>query len=907
MEGAAPNPVMDIDLMDELFLDGCWLETMCGSEFLLHSPSSNMGFCDPLYSWPSPDDCKAETRGHELVQRPSIPTDVQFVGQKSFSDPTLIPSQLENHINDNSDIRKTWWIGPKGDGGSPGSSVMDRLIKALSYIQDFSEDKDVLIQLWIPVNRGGKRVLTTSEQPFSLNPSSRSLSRYRDISVNFQFSAEEDSKELMGLPSRVFLGKIPEWTPDARFFRSDEYPRVDHAQQFDVRGTLALPVFEKGSMSCLGVIEVVTTIQKIKYHPEIQSVCKALEAVDLRSSGILNNPNAESCKKTYQAALPEILEVLRSACKTHGLPLAQTWVSCIQQGKGGCRHSDENFALCISPVENACHVEDPHAQGFHEACLEYHLLKCQGIVGKAFLTSHPCFSPDVTSFTKMDYPLSHHARMFGLSGAVAIRFRNIQIEMVDFVLELFLPMGCKVLEEQRKMLASLSVIIQQTCINLRVVRDDELREELITSTLYPPAENLSYSEKANREISECENVSWEKNSPRDDSQWIRFGLGVDAKNSQLAANLNIIGDSLDKKSTGFREVNQTLSLNTSDEHGEDHSIRFSGSGMKNSGVKKRSKAEKTISLQVLQQYFPGSLKDASKSLGVCPTTLKRICRQHGINRWPSRKIKKVGHSLQKLQVVMNSVEGASCPLQISSFYRNVPGLPSHNASAASPFSSLKPGDPQNLPSTKPESDNIMLLSNSLSSPSLSCSQSSTSSSQCCSNGTKLHSSSCKATNPEELVWENNSNNLLKRTQSEAELNVPGQEGLGTKLILGSQSHGLISETSKLKTPRDAAFDRSDVFWELESLRVKVTYGELNIRFRLQKGSRLGDLWNEIQRRFIVEDPSRFDLKYLDDDFEWILLTCDADLEECIEVSGSSQGNTIRLSLQVSHIPPLLGE
>lgn len=277
MLGAAPNSIMDLDLMDELLLNGCWLETMCGSEFLPHSPSSNIALCDPLYSWPSLENSRVEPRGQELVQGSLVPSDVQLVGQNAFGDPTHISGQLGSHINDGSDLRRAWWIGPRANPGSPETPVMDRLIKALSYIQDFTKDKDFLIQLWVPVNRGGKRVLTTREQPFSLNPSSRSLSRYRDISVNYHFSAEEDSKEMVGMPSRVFLGKVPEWTPDVRFFRSEEYPRVDHAQQFDVRGTLALPVFEQGSRTCLGVIEVVMTTQKIKYHPEIESVCKALE------------------------------------------------------------------------------------------------------------------------------------------------------------------------------------------------------------------------------------------------------------------------------------------------------------------------------------------------------------------------------------------------------------------------------------------------------------------------------------------------------------------------------------------------------------------------------------------------------------------------------------------------------
>lgn len=277
MLGTASNSIMDIDVMDELLLEGCWLETMCGSEFLQHSPSGNIALCNPLYSWPSPEDNKAEARRQELGQGSSASADIQFVGQNAVSDATCIPSLSGNQISDGSDLRRTWWIGPSMNPGGRATSVMDRLIRALGYIRDLTKDKDVLIQLWVPVNRGGTQVLTTCEQPFSLNPGNRRLSRYRDISVNYQFSAEENSKEMKGMPGRVFLEKVPEWSPDVRFFRSDEYARVDHAQQFDVRGTLALPVFEQGSRTCLGVIEVVMTTQKVKYRPEIESVCRALE------------------------------------------------------------------------------------------------------------------------------------------------------------------------------------------------------------------------------------------------------------------------------------------------------------------------------------------------------------------------------------------------------------------------------------------------------------------------------------------------------------------------------------------------------------------------------------------------------------------------------------------------------
>ncbi|KAL3845884.1 hypothetical protein ACJIZ3_003287 [Penstemon smallii] len=719
----------DFDYIDELMLEDCWLlETNC-SEFT--NPISTF---EPSFSLPTLEANQEESQIPQSQEK--------------------IPS--ESYLLD--------WITPRAP-----TSVMDRLIWALRYMKDCSRDENVLIQIWVPVKiGGGKCVLTTNGQPFSVDLNCQKLARYREISANYQFPAEEDSKEVMGLPGRVFRSKAPEWTPDVRFFTRDEYPRVNYAQQYDVRGTLAVPVLERGTRNCLGVVEVVLTTQKIKYRPELESVCKALEAVDLGSSQVSSSQNLKMCDFSYQAALPEISSVLRTACQTHGLPLAQTWVSCIVQGKQGCRHSQESsFENCFSTVDSACYVNDPgNILGFHEACSEHHLLKDQGIVGRAFGTNQPCFSHDVTSCSKTEYPLSHHARMFGLKAAVAIRLRSICTGSVDFVLEFFLPVNCTNPKEQKGILDSLSTIIRNNCWTLRVVTDKELQE----------------------------------------------------KSSE------VLFDSYSRESITFATHPSTSDYDTS-------------LYAKKKGQKRRIKAEENITLQVLRQHFAGSLKDAAKNLGVCPTTLKRICRREGIESWPSRKIKKVNHSLEKIQRVIDSVQGTSGISKIESFYSTFPEMSTPQIPNPKSNDHVKPLDETGL----------------LSPPSSSGSQSSTLS-QCFSSGTQpnSHTSDENREDPP-MVNEEYVKGILERaTNNEMELVPSGP-------------------------------------------RIKVSFGEDKIRFRMQSTWKFEDLLKEITRRFGIEDARGFYLKYLDDDEEWVLLTCDADLEECIDVCRSSQSDIIKLS------------
>ncbi|KAI4317034.1 hypothetical protein L6164_024946 [Bauhinia variegata] len=881
---APPESSMDFNYMDELFLDGCWLETTAeGSDFLLQSPSNCNPLFDPSFSWPI-----METNGGLSVS-PSLNGNQEERQSPLFNESRETPSnakpvgkdiiniggscsQSEFHSVEGSEVVRRWWIQPTPTSNlGPASSVTERLIRALVYIKEMSRDKDVLVQIWVPVNGGDREILTTNDLPFSLGSTSQNLAKYREISEKYHFSAEDDSKELAaGLPGRVFRGKVPEWTPDVRFFRSDEYPRVDHAQEYDVRGTLALPVFEKGSRNCLGVIEVVMTTQQIKYRSQLESVCKALEAVDLRSSGISSIQNVkEACNKSYEAVLPEIQEVLRSACEIYKLPLAQTWVPCIRQSKEGCRHSNDNYLRCVSPVDHACYVGDPSVQAFHEACSEHHLLKGQGVVGGAFMSNQPCFSADITSMGKTEYPLSHHARMFRLRAAVAIRLRSIHCSGDDFVLEFFLPLDCVDGEEHKKMLTSLSMIIQRVCHSLRVITNKELEEEtrLSVDEVIVPAESVS-----------ARTATW-----------------TDLQRSGTVASLCAAQKSSETFARKFSDLSQQQQQQQQHSHSAFDEGSLSSWGTGKTGEKRRTKAEKTITLQVLRQNFAGSLKDAAKNIGVCTTTLKRICRQHGIKRWPSRKIKKVGHSLQKLQLVIDSVQGGSGAFQIDSFYSNFAELATPNLTGTSLLSAAKQNDSHNANPSATEAEPGMLSPSKSpsSSGSGSGSQSSFSSHSFSSISEQRHLT-LKQNVASSKDQDCSGGGVLKRVRSEAKLK--GSSLDGAMHLPRSQSQEALGQHPKVeflqpRTHQVAQNQKEDPF------RVKVTYGDEKSRFRMPKNCAYEDLLGEISKRFNIDDMSKFDIKYLDDDSEWVLLTCAADLEECIDVC---QSRTIKLSLHVSN-------
>lgn len=157
---------------------------------------------------------------------------------------------------------------------SPTQSLAEKMLRALYLFKEWSGG-GILAQVWVPMKNGDEYILSTCEQPYLLD---ETLSGYREVSRSFTFAAECTPGSFQGLPGRVFTSKVPEWTSNVKYYNKAEYLRVQYALNNEVRGSIALPVFEDDSpKKCCAVLELVTIKEKANFNMEMENVCQALQ------------------------------------------------------------------------------------------------------------------------------------------------------------------------------------------------------------------------------------------------------------------------------------------------------------------------------------------------------------------------------------------------------------------------------------------------------------------------------------------------------------------------------------------------------------------------------------------------------------------------------------------------------
>ncbi|KAL2506241.1 Protein NLP9 [Abeliophyllum distichum] len=853
---------------------------------------------------------------------------------------------IESRVKSSSQRTSATDVGNIAIPRTPTPLLAEKMLRALNLFKEWSGG-GILAQIWVPMKHGDQYILSTCEQPYLLD---QTLSGYREVSRLFTFATESKPGSFLGLPGRVFTSKIPEWTSNVMYYNKAEYLRVQHAIDHKVQGSIALPVFEDDSyeVSCCAVLELVTTKEKSNFDSEMKNVCRALQAVKLRST-IPPRLHSQSLSKNQMAAFAEITDVLRAVCRAHRLPIALTWIPCsytegigdetIKVSRRGCNsHSDERCVLCIE--NTACYVNERGMQGFLHACADHYLEEGQGIAGKALQSNQPFFYPDVKEYHISEHPLVHHARKFGLNAVVAIRLRSTYTGDDDYILELFLPADMTRSTEQQLLLNNLSSTMQRICRSLRIVSDAELLGGEDSNGLQdgevqklPP---ITLSTRSSQQSL--------KNSNLNSSDCDHLNVS-DVKTPEMKA------DSAHKQMMARSRRRQT--------------------------EKKHITAEKHVSLSVLQQYFSGSLKDAAKSIGVCPTTLKRICRQHGISRWPSRKINKVNRSLRKIQNVLDSVQGMEGRLKFDPITGGLVAAGTINQEFDPQKSALIPS--KNHPVRNPDA----VTHTTISAPPISCIDIETTTvkmEESFVDGNKMAGlsvvspNSCKGEfisnvlpkncNESELAeldargslpaslytmpwvtsakapqesflareecprWELNSTEKLEVPEahfiSQCSISMAAADEIYTKLKGGDRvtehiqptSSGMTDSSIGSGSTMNVSSSSSGSFGERKhsktearcgdcgsKITVKAAYKEDTVRFKFEPNAGCFQLYEEVAKRFKLQ-MGEFQLKYLDDEEEWVMLVNDLDLQECLEILAYVGSRTVKFL--VREMPCLIG-
>mmetsp|Transcript_28762 Transcript_28762/g.34945 ORF Transcript_28762/g.34945 Transcript_28762/m.34945 type:complete len:643 (-) Transcript_28762:1331-3259(-) len=543
------------------------------------------------------------------------------------------------------------------------------LLQLLMMVLKANNDKDTeLLQVWMPSKAPGGYRLDCKKMPFILSSTlDDNLTNFRQASTKYTFHVSTDgSSTNLGLPGRVFLSARPELSPDVRLYSKKEYLRLNEAIDNGITSSVALPVL--CGKEVVAIVETVS-VDPMNFARRIGKICDSLSQSGLSSVNITHQPICKTISMQHVAATSSIMNqaviklVHLLQWDVSGM-YTQVWIPTVVQYR-------DNLSAVQLVCSSRPSVDQDHPfYQFQTICTEVTLFPGEGPAGQAYTQNNLIAASDIRMFSARDYGLVKFARIHNVQLMVGVKVTLDRQH--SCVLEFMFDNKSSISAQDRIAVLCRSLYMHCPSCNL----DAHIGRPTWFSGIkaWDPDVNLGLLPAPNGDPSTS--MSMERclsgSTLSAYNDFMTDGIGakmpsVLAPPSQILPKIFDITQSVDQigRQAGGGGLTAALPGGSSGRPGGGGAVgevdsdgsdvdEDDGDGKDLDG--KHSSNKKTVSLQLLQKYFHWRLKDAAAEIGVCPTTLKRICRQHGIMRWPCRKLKKVNRTFQQLQGAIGTVE-----------------------------------------------------------------------------------------------------------------------------------------------------------------------------------------------------------------------------------------------------------
>ncbi|XP_017259069.1 protein NLP7 isoform X1 [Daucus carota subsp. sativus] len=724
-----------------------------------------------------------------------------------------------------------------------------------SIIEKTQSSGNILVQFWVAdiVTRAKGRQyceLRTQSQLFYHDQSDdRRLLSYRNhvVARSFRVSAgqEEDEgddenwQELLGITGSVFKNKKAEVSPRISHYSTDEYPERDFALSCGIQASLCLPLFATDDFSGHpnGVIELVFTSEEDFHH------LKPYIYYYYSVHSTLRMPEVKSILRSNISCIsisPDILNEIDHVLAV----VSETFQVPLAQCWLSRDHSVGEYTVINQKGSLDYNNLVPWSK-FKEACLQSYLDMGDGLVGRTFMSHTAFFCSEITKLSIRSYPLAHYLGNCGSVDCFTMCLHNYTTGDKDYVIEFFLPHEQMDSQCPESLLNSLLETLRQHFKTFVLASGEKLGTEMSVKVI----DSFMYHESESFKIV-CPNLSF----PRQKIQ--QPGRGV----SWLTPSAWKLQWDTD---TNFLLSVPCLSPLGSPKRLDQNVQVIETSGSSNSFSEDVSKTEiptrMKINRNVLTEESPGE-----ESQPLTFQSKKTIPRQEG--KEGTQLLDPLAQQLVLDDALQSQKKGLALGMEnfntdihiVNKTRIEVTSDRENNSEESISFENLRKHF------GRPLDDAAKSFGVSRS----------TFKRVCRDHGIKR--------------WKSGKRRMGKNISSKLEGELNDEESSKRNF-----SHSGMAPVE----------DRTVVAHKIQDtnkMTVKATYNGVTIKFELSNLSGITELQDKVIERLQVERKC-FSIKYQDDEGDWILIACDKDVQECIEISRSLKKTTIRMVID----PPII--